>query len=641
MLSSFRNFSKSPLGLVVLFLFFAVIALAFGLTDMTGMRSMATGGLGKNIVARVGSREVDEAELSDRVQLLLKQLRQQGQPITNEDFVKRGGVDQVLNEMLDSFAMEEFANKNGMVVSKQLIDGQIAALPGFQGPDGKFSQKAFEELLHQMGISPKQLRDDVSTTRYSSWLTIPTLAYNQVPDTLLEPYAALLLQRRKVTAAIFHEPALDTSSPPDDKALTAFYTAHRGSYMVPAQRVIRYAIVKKADIQAQSGATDAEIAQAYAQAGTRFAATEKRSAHGLVLGDQAEANRAAAEIKSGKSVSDAAKSRGLEATGFDALEKADFAQQSSPEIANAAFTAPEGGVIGPIKTALGWMVLKVEKIEKIPAKSLAQAHDELAREITDRKTAAALSNRRQFVDDAIAGGGTFDEVLSETKLPAAKIGPVAADGTNPDDPAAKPDPALADVVKAGFANEPGDDPALVSVGKDGDFAVVATERKIAAAPRPLASIHDRVLHDFFVDRQVSKMRKTATDIVAKVNAGTPLRDAVKGLPGVKVQDFDVKRSDVDMEHSPPAVVLSFRMAPKKAKFLQSPDGFIIVYLDSIEEHDAKDQPELIAQRRSQIAPLVGREQTQQFLVAIRKQVKVVRNETAINAYKASLSGGAR
>ncbi|MCF7643728.1 peptidylprolyl isomerase, partial [Acinetobacter johnsonii] len=78
---------------------------------------------------------------------------------------------------------------------------------------------------------------------------------------------------------------------PDDKALNAYYVSHRARYLVPQRRVVRYATVMPDQIRAQQTASEAEIADAYKKAGTRFAATEKRGVRQLVVLDQATANR--------------------------------------------------------------------------------------------------------------------------------------------------------------------------------------------------------------------------------------------------------------------------------------------------------------------------------------------------------------
>ncbi|WP_204315752.1 peptidyl-prolyl cis-trans isomerase, partial [Stenotrophomonas maltophilia] len=70
------------------------------------------------------------------------------------------------------------------------------------------------------------------------------------------------------------------------------------------------------------------------------------------------------EVKGGKTLAAAAQAAGLEPSNFEGIEKAELARQTTTAIADAAFAAAQGGVVGPIKSQLGWHILVVEKIEK-------------------------------------------------------------------------------------------------------------------------------------------------------------------------------------------------------------------------------------------------------------------------------------
>src|SRR3546814_7553614 len=78
-----------------------------------------------------------------------------------------------------------------------------------------------------------------------------------------------------------------------------------------------------------------------------------------------------------------------------------------------------------------------------------------------------MADLRDSIDDAIVGGATFAEVAADKKLTAQTTPPLAATGVDPLDPASKPDPALSQVVAAGFDAQEGDAPQIVAVGQDG------------------------------------------------------------------------------------------------------------------------------------------------------------------------------
>ena len=641
MLSFFRSLTKSRYGLILVFIFLGIIALAFAAGDITGVRSMG-GGSGGNVLARVGDAKVTDVELRDRIDRFIRNAQREGQNVTMEQFLAQNGLELALDEMISGVALAEFAKDSGMRVSKRLIDGEIASNPAFFGLDGKFSQKAFDDLLAQNRIPPALLREGMTQDRYGNWLINRASIGTEVPEGVALPYASLLLERRTGVVGLVQSVAMDPGPDPDDKTLAAWYTSNRARYMVPQRRVVRYALVTPDALRAAATATEAEIAEAYRQAGARFAATEKRSLELVTALDQNTAGQIAAKAKSG-SLAAAAASSGLEARTFAGLEKAALAQQVSQAFADAAFAAQPNALVGPARIGPNWLVFRVTNVEQVAARTLDQVRGELADEVTQRKTAEALARTRQAIEDGVADGRTFDEAVRDAKLTAVRTPALTAQGENPDDPAYQPDPALAPILRAAFAVEQtGGDPELAPVAPDGSFALIAVDQIVQAAPRPLAQIRDRVKGDYLMDQAHQKARAAAASVVAKVQKGVPMQQALaeagvtKGAPP---KPFDMKRSEVLGKPVPPYLQMAFSMAPKTAKLVEGPNrmGYYIVQLDAVEEHSAAGDKAAIEQVRGDIAQQLGAEQARQFIASIRNHLKVTRDEKAIARLRADLS----
>lgn len=648
MLNFFRSFTKSRYGLIAVFVFLGIIALAFVAGDVTGVRMNGTGS-GGNVLAKVGSRQITDREVRERVDRFLRNLQRDGQSVTMEQFLAQGGLEMTLDEMIRSAAMIEFAQKSGMQVSKKLIDGEIASNPAFIGLDGKFSQKQYEDILAQNRIPPALFREGMTDERYNLWLINRATLGNQIPESVLLPYASLLLERRTGTVGLVPTIAMDPGPAPDEKTLAAWYQSRSARYTVPQRRIVRYAMVKPDQLRAGTAATEAEIADAYKKAGNRFAATEKRNVRQLVALDEATANRIAGEVKGGKTLAAAAGAAGLEPTNFEGVEKPALARQTAVAVADAAFAAAQGGVVGPVRSPLGWHVLQVEKIEKVAAKTLDQARSELASEIGSRKLAQALADLRQKIEDGIGDSKTFDELVAEAKLTGERTPALTAAGTDPENPEFKPDPAMVAIMRAGFGIEQqGDDSQIVPIAQDGSFALVGLERIVPAAPRPLAQIREQVVKDYLVEKALQKARGVATQVIAKVEKGMPMQQALteagvtKGPPP---KPFDFKRADVLRPNIAPYLQMAFRMAPGKAKLVEGAnrEGYYVVHLAQVEEHSAANDSAAIQRVRGDIAPQIGPEYARQFVEAVRNNVKVTRNEKAIAQLRADLSrtGSAR
>ena len=646
MLTFFRRIIYSRFGVIITLGVLAIIALAFAAGDITGLRGNNQSSLLGGSVAEVGKVKIGEAELRSRVNVALDGYRQQQPTLDMATFVNGGGFDAVLGRMIDGLALQEFARSIGMAMSKKAVDGEIASIPAFQGPDGKFSQQAYDNILRQQRLTDQQIREDIVREALARQLLAPTMGASQIPEQLALPYASLLLERRQGTIGFIPVSAVDFGAPPPDAELQTYYTRNRGRYTLGERRVARYAIVRAADVAANAKPTEAEIAAAYKSQAARFAASEKRSITQVVVLDQAGANAIAAKVKAGTPIDAAARAAGLEPSKFTGLDKAALARQTAPAVADAAFAAAKGAVIGPVRSPLGWHVARVDTVEAVPAKSLEQARPELVTELTKTKTTEALAKVHDSIDDAIGESATFDEIMADAKLKGEATKPLLATGADPDAaPGTTPDPLIARIVGAAFTAEPGDAPQLVQIDADGSFAVVGVGQVTPAAPRPLAQIKPQVLRDFAIDRALKTAREQAVQVVAKAGKGTPLAQALAEtrLKVPAPRPIDIARAQLAAQRAqlPPPVALLFSMRAKTAKMVEAPnrEGWFVVYLDQIHEGNAKGNKAMIDQTRAGLGSVSGRELAEQFTAAVRASVGVKRNDGAIAKVRGELIGG--
>ena len=648
MLSFFRRITNSKAGVVITFIVLGVIALAFAAGDITGLAGNG-GSLSGNAVATAGGTKITAADLRNRVQTELQAATQEAarqgqQPPTMQQLLDQGGLQSTLDRTINSLALEAFGHDQKMVVSKRSIDGVIASIPGLRGPNGQFDPANYQRLLADQRLTDAQVRTDIARDIIAQQLMLPTQGATQVPEKLAIPYASLMLEKRSGQVAFVPAKAVDTGAAPTDAEQQAYYRRNVARYTVPERRIVRYALVTPEMAKARAVPTDAEIATAYNQQRSRFAAAEKRTISQVVVADQAGANALAAKVKGGVSLANAARAAGLEPAVQTGVTKSAYAGAGNAAMADAVFAAPQGGVVGPVRGPLGWVVARIDKVEQVAGKTLEQAHPELLAEVSKRKLQQALSSTRDSLDSALGNSATFDEAVADQKLATQTTPPLLANGQNPDAPAAQSDPTIAPIVSAAFQMSEGDAPQLVPVGQDGAFALVALGRVVAAAPRPLTQVKAQVVADLTADRARAAARKLAADILAKVNKGTPLAQAMAtaGRPLPPVQTAGASRAQLAAAQGnvQPPLALLFSMAKGNAKLLEAPNnaGWLIVKLDTIVPGDARGTPAAISGARGSIARLVGREYAEQFARAVRNAVGVKTDAAALARLRADLAG---
>lgn len=643
MLSSFRRGLMAKLMLGVLFLtLVAMVITGFG-TGGGGLGDL--GGLRSGTVASVEGEKLTSERLRDETQRQFERLRREQPELDMAAFLRRGSIEEVLDQLIDLTAITVFGREQGLGVSRQMIDRDIASVPAFQGLTGQFDDAAFRRVLAQERLTEQQLRDDLQARLIQRQLVLPVAGSAFVPNAIAQQYASLLLEQRSGIVGAVPSAAMGAGAEPTDAELAAFYRTSQARYTIPERRVLRYALFGPEQVAAASQATDAEIQAAYRQ-NPAYAARETRSLSQVVLQNEAAAKAFAQKVAGGTAFAAAALQAGYSPadTALGANTREALAAKSSPQVAAAAFGAAEGATVGPIRSPFGWHVLRVDDVIVNAARPLAAVRGEIAAQIQQRKAMDALSDLAARIEEAIGDGSSFEEIVAAQKLAIVETPPVTARGAAPDNPGWQAPAELQPLLEGAFAVEPGDDPAVETVQENQRYALVAVARAIPAAAPPLASIRDRVKADLIVRRASERARAVATAIVAKINAGTAPAQAF-AQAGVKlppVQPLTATRRDIARRNAqvPPPMAMMFSLPRGKARLLPAPDGrgWFVVYLDRIVPGDARKEPGLAEAVRSQFAQILGEEYAQQFTGAIRSSLKVKRNDEAVRKLRSELAG---
>jgi peptidyl-prolyl cis-trans isomerase D len=645
MLTFFRRGVMSKIMLGVLFLsLVAIVITGFGTGGMGGLEGLS--GLGASTVAKAGSEEITSEELRDNVQRQLERIRQQQPELDMAQFVRRSGVDEVLEQMISAAATMDFANSVGIVASKKMVDAQIAAIPGFQNAAGKFDQAIFLGALQRERITEDQLRKEIATRLIERQVALPAGGSASVPQALATQYASLLLEARSGTLGAVPAAAMGGGNEPTDQEVADFYRKNVGRYTIPERRVIRYALFGSDTLGAAAKASDAEIQAAYDRDQASYGPRETRILSQVVLTSDAAAKAFQQKLAAGTPFPQAAQQAGFGAAdiALGAKTKAEVAKLSSDAVANAVFAAQKGAVVGPIRDPLGWHILKVDDVKAVAGKPLAAVRGEIASKIEAQKGQAMLADLAARIENKVSEGASFDQVARDEKLAVVQTPAVTAAGGAPDAQDWKVPPEFAAVLKGASllgANEP---PQIAQVLPNQKYALVSVSQVIAAAPPPFAKIQAQVKSDLVAQRAGDRAKAVAQSIVSKINAGVApaeaFRQANVALP--PLQPLKAVRRDIARQGQqvPPQLQTLFTLPRGKARMIPAAQnlGWLIVTLDTVVPGDANKEPGLIQAVRSQFTSVVGDEYAQQLVGAIRAGVKIQRNQSALAKLKGELAG---
>ncbi|MEL6529873.1 MAG: SurA N-terminal domain-containing protein [Pseudomonadota bacterium] len=642
MISGFRKFFQSKIGLAITFMFIALIALAFAAADITG--GTFGGVSGGDRVALVGDDRISTSELASSANSALQQVRGENPTITMPAFIEQGGFDEVLDQLIERYAIGAYAEKYGLRAGENLVNSEILQIPAFRGVNGEFDQETYQFALSRQGITDSVLRRDLSDGLLAQQLLIPAFAVPQMPAKVANQYAALVLERRKGEIALIPSQAFAPEGDPTDEQLQAFYTENRNRYVRPERRVIRFATFGADTLNSNVTPTPAEIKARYDAEPARFAAQETRSVSSFVVPTQDAADAIIARVRGGESLEAAAQAAGFNVTSVENQSRDQLESSTSAAVAAAVFAAERGQVADPARSALGFYIARIDNITRTPARTLEQATAELAEQIEGEKRAAALADLSARIEEEVDGGTALVEVAEAYDLELTTTPQLLANGQVFGEGQLEPTPALFSTLETAFQMEESE-PQLAEVVPGTQFIVFDVAQITESAAPPLAEIRDQVIVGWRLFEGSRLARESADRVLSAVRGDTTLSAALDGedkpFPGIERIDLERRQLMAQQNRNVPApLVLLFSMAEGSTKLLEAPNdiGWYIVDLDEITAEPLPEDSPVLAQTRQQLAPALINEYTDQLTTAIRREIGVEENAAAIEAVRKQLSG---
>jgi peptidyl-prolyl cis-trans isomerase D len=646
MITFFRNLFSTKLGVILAMLFVVLIGAAFALADVSAPSgSFLSGG---NTVASVDGTDVTDEEIAQIMARALQNAREEEPGIDMATLVANGELERAIEQFVQSEALAAFASDNGLLISKRLIDRAIAQIPAFQGLTGNFDEASFRQVLIQQGLTEDEVRTDLTRQTLVGLMLGPITAGAQVPAAVARPYTSLLLEERSGQVAAIPSSAMPQGNPPTAEELSSFYQENLSRYTLPERRAMRYAAFSLDQIEVPAP-TEEQIREYYEANSETYGGSETRTFQQIILTNEADARAFYAAVNGGADFGAQAVERGfsLPSTQVSGATEDSFERTTSASIAAAAFAADEGTLLEPMRSGLGWHVIRVADIVNRNATPLGSVRPEIVQALNERAGNQALAQFYIDIETAIDDGASFEEVVDDKGLTIVSTPLISASGVSRQRPDFRPTADLMPVLELAFTLDDDADAALVPIIVDQRYALVDVTEIARSAPQPLASIRPQVSQDFMRDRASRRARRIATDIAAKVNGGMALSEALAeaGVTLPAPQPARATRRAISQagQNVPAPLRLLFRMAEDTAKLVRLPQnqGWFVVVLDNIESDPDAVTPELIEATRSQFASVTANEYAEQFINAIMADYPVERDEDAIEALRERLTTGRR
>ena len=595
------------------------------IVGLAGWGIGVSGGLAPQSIARVGDRPISS---DDYVRALQQELRAYSRQLGRELPMAEArdyGIDRVvLGRLINDAALDAEAATLGLSAGDERVRAQLVATPGFQGADGKFSRDAYTYALDNIGMKPAEfeglLRSEVARETVAEGVQ----AAVRMPETAARTVLDFLGEKRgfdwiRLDAALLPAPV----AAPTDAELEAEHDAHQDRYTRPETRRITTASVTPDALAATIEIPEDELRAAYDADLASYQTPERRVADRIGFPDAEAAAAAKARLDAGEIDFDAlAAERGLKPEDIDqGFVTADELPAAARDV---VFGAEGPGIVGPVDTALGPSLYRINAILAATTTPFEEARPGLARDRARAEAERRIHEDTAHIEDLLAGGATAEEISAETALePGTLALDASTTGGLADDPAFR---------TAALEAEVGVETDLIAL-EGGGIATLRVDAIDPPALLPLAEVRDRVAADWTAARTAEALTRLTDGYVAELDGGLSLAALAERLGRPLATVAPLTRGDTP-EGPPPALVAEvFAAEPGSAVVLADGATVILAQIGAVEPFDpaTADSVPVVEAIEQQFDDQAADDVLTSFVAAIRDGAGVSVNQALVES----------
>jgi len=318
-----------------------------------------------------------------------------------EEYIDTNALKQeVLDRMIEQTLLLQEAKKLGIKVGEGEVNAEIASYSIFQDQSGRFSPQLFNTIIARYGLTPEQFREDVRRQILINRLLSLIVAPVSVSDEELKEYYQKA--KEQINLRYFYIDADERYSKlePTKEEIKQYYENHKKDFDWPETRKIRYIKIHIPDFEKKVKLSKDELKDYYEKSKERYLIQpEKAHIRNILIrvpenASEKELKEAEKkvqqildELQSGADFAELAKKYSQDAQS--APNGGDLGWLSRdelrPEFAKIIFGLPVDGISQPIRSKMGFHILKLEDYKPAEYKPFKEVRKQVEKELIRNK----------------------------------------------------------------------------------------------------------------------------------------------------------------------------------------------------------------------------------------------------------------
>jgi peptidyl-prolyl cis-trans isomerase D len=394
----------------------------------------------QTVVAKVNGAEISATEYDRARRAVVEQYRQAMGARFNEELLKSLRVqDQVLDRLVTDRLMLDRAAAEGIQVSDAELADEITRIPAFH-EGGRFNRERYQRVLAR--LDPPRTPSGFEQEYRAQLLQrkLQTLVADGVKVSEAEARKYWETRQDRVRAGYLQLPieAFLPAGDPAEADVTTYYEKNSARYTRPERRRVQMALLPTGSVPPPT-VTDADVEAAYTERQSQFEQPERRKVSHILTrvaavgGSEAEdqakakAEAALARIKGGADFAQVAREVSEDAT--TGAKGGELGQVKKGEMVapfeQLAFSLKVGEVGGPVRTAFGYHLIKVQEILPASKQELKEVAASLRAVLVTEGQLKALRDKADEAGQALLRAPDFAAEARRRGLTLREIGPLA------------------------------------------------------------------------------------------------------------------------------------------------------------------------------------------------------------------------
>jgi peptidyl-prolyl cis-trans isomerase D len=617
---------RSKASSFVVKLLFGILVVSFGIWgigDIFRNRGLDT------TVATVGSKKIDAQTLNQEVRREAERLRAalRGAQLEPEQLKQFGIVDTSLQRLINRDLVDLEIDRLELALSDDAVRQAIVANPAFHNQTGQFDRILYKQLIANQRMSEAQfehqLRDDMVRVELNAAIGDGVSAPAELVDTLYKSRA----ERRVAEVAMVPASAVPAPGTPSDADVAKTYEQHQDQFRVPELRSFSAALLLLDDIAAGITVPDDKLREEYQTRISEFHTLEQRHLQQILLSDEAKAKEAEAALAAGKDFAQVAQE--FAGAAADSLDLGfTTREEMPPALGDAAFALKPGEVTKPIEDSFGWHIVRLVEVKPEETQPFEAVKEKLAKEVARDMAGDQIAKLANQVDDAVAGGTPFPEIVQRFGLKLTKLENVDAGGRNAEGkPVDLPQGGDA-ILRTAFSTAAGQTSQLNELGESG-YYMVQIEKVTPSTVKPLDEVREQVVARWQQETRDAALASLAKEIAGEVGEGKSLADVAKARSFQTFTTQALPRSGGDPKVPPVLVARLFEAKPSGVVSAKGDDGYLVAQLKEIQPPDPTTQAAGTARLSQQLGAQMQDDLLRQYDQALRERYPVSIDQAAV------------